>query len=305
MARKFAADLHRNMSCKLSGIYSRNANAAFQLAQQYNATAFESLESILQSEVDIIYIATPHPSHLAHSLAAIEAGKAVLCEKPFTLNSRQAESVCTAAKNGKVFLMEAMWTRFLPSMRRISEIVQAGEIGEIENITTSFGYDASNDPDCWVFKKELGGGSLLDIGIYCISFTQMILKSYITKIECKAKLASSGIDLKAEWEIDFSGVKATGSCAVIEKLNNEAVIQGSKGIIRVPQFWNAKEFYLNESLINASYAGFGYQFEALEAAKCVQEGKFQSQIMPHSDTVISMEILDRIRARWGLVYEGE
>ncbi len=295
IAKRFVSDLKHARNAHLAGVFSRTPENAEAFAAEFGTKAF-TLERILEENIDVFYVATPDSFHLEHSLAAMEAGKAVLCEKPFTVNSIQAEQLIAAAKARRTFLMEAMWMRFFPATRQMLNLIRAGAIGNVRTIETSFGYAAAFNPDLRVFQRQLGGGSLLDVGVYCVSLAQMITGEAPLRVSASAEFVSTGVDEFSEWTLDFpGGASARGKAAITRKLPNEAIILGTQGSIRIPEFWHPRGFFLNERWTEANFVGLGFQFEADEVMDNIRAGRTESGELPLEHSLSVMRSLDRIR----------
>ncbi len=303
IALRFASDLQYAPNAELSGVAGRNLPNVRKFAEEFQTTAFQTYDELLNSDADVIYVATPHSSHLEHSLRAIRAGKAVLCEKPFAINCSQTEKILEAAKSKNVFVMEAMWTRFFPAIREVLSLVKSGELGSILRIETSFGYESSFDPLSRIFDPALGGGSLLDVGIYPLALTHMLLEESPAEIVASGKLSSTGVDESVSWAMTYSsGTRFLGESSVVNVLANEAVITGSDGEIRIPQFWCPKEYTLNGVTRSFDFPGRGFQFEALEVMRCLREGIMESPLQTHANSLHVMRQMESIRKMIGVRY---
>ncbi|MFL5786145.1 MAG: Gfo/Idh/MocA family protein [Bacteriovoracaceae bacterium] len=303
IARRFASDLKLVESAKLIGVAGRNYHNTQIFTQEFGGTAFSSIEELLHSNADVIYVATPHTEHKEHSLVAIRKGKAVLCEKPFTMDIKEAREVLAEAKNRKVFVMEGMWTRFFPAIGEVIDLIRQGKIGKVLQIESSFGYQSQFDPASRVFDPTLGGGSLLDVGVYSVAFAQMLMNEKASVKEAKAVMSLTGVDESLEWELAFSSdVKAKGQSSVVKILRNEAIIKGDKGVISIPRFWCPNEYFLNGLKKEFHFEGRGFQFEAMEVMNCLRKGYLESELVSHQYTLDVMETLDMIREHIGLHY---
>lgn len=299
IARRFAGDLKLLSGAELVGLVSRNQESSRNFSEEFGIKSFASIRELLSSDVDVIYIATPHSSHREHSLMAINAGKAVLCEKPFTLNYNESEEVFSLASLKKVFVMEAMWTCFFPAIQECLSLVNAGTIGQVLNIESSFGYQSTFDPASRIYDPALGGGSLLDVGVYTLAFTRMFIDEVPLTIESSAKLSSTGVDESASWNLAFpSGATAKGESSVVNDLPNEARITGTLGEIRIPLFWHPREFYLNGELRKFAYQGLGFQFEAEEVMNSLRNGLIESSRWTHQHSLEVMKLMDLVRSQW-------
>ncbi len=312
IAKKFATGLRALGDAQLVAVGSRSRDRAHAFADAFGVphrhASYEAL--VNDPQVDAIYVATPHPFHKAHSILCLEAGKPVLCEKPFAINQREAKDVIDVARRERVFLMEAMWTRFLPITRQVKAWVTKGAIGEVRMLYADFGFRANVNPKGRLFDLNLGGGGLLDIGIYPISYASMIFDAQPTTISSQAHIGDTGVDEQAAMIFGYDeGQLALISCGVRIKTPHEAKILGTDGMISVAQFWNGRTATLSaggkEEVVTLAGAGNGYECEAAEVAQCVREGKLESDLMSHADTFANMQTLDAVREQWGLKYPME
>ncbi len=313
IAHKFAVGLKAIPEGELVAVGSRNPQRADAFADQYGApnrhASYEALST--DPDIDAVYVATPHPFHKDHAIRCLEAGKAVLCEKPFTINAAEAESVVASARDNCVFLMEAMWTRYLPIMVQVRQWLDAGAIGEPLMVNADFGFRASVNPTGRLFNPALGGGALLDIGIYVVSFAAMVLGSQPAQIAAAAHLGETGVDEQTGIVLRYSsGAIANLSCAIRASTSHEARIVGSKGTIAIdPSWWRGESATLKaggrKEHIELPLEGNGYNYEAQEVARCLAAGECESAVMSLDETVALMRILDEIRAQIGLKYPME
>lgn len=295
IAGRFASDLTFVEDAELFGVAGRNAESVRKFAEDFRTRA-SSLEELLASDVDVIYVATPHSSHYEYSLEAMRAGKAVLCEKPFTLNAKEARLLFQEGKARNVFVMEAMWTRFFPAIVEILDLVKQGAIGELTQVESSFGYKSEFNETSRIYNPELGGGSLLDVGVYSLALVRMLTEEK-GQMQVTAKMSPTGVDESAAWAINFpSGLKASGSSSVTEVLGNEARLTGTRGEILIPQFWCPKEYFFNGTQHSFRFEGRGFQFEAREVMRCLRRGVNESELHSHRRTLDVMEMMDSMRA---------
>jgi predicted dehydrogenase len=346
VARLVAFDLRLVRGAELRAVASRSESSARAFAAQVGATAaYAGLDALLDDRcVDVVYIATPHHCHVDDMLRCIDAGKAVLCEKPFTLNAVDAKRAIDFAVSRGVFLMEGMWTRFIPAVKETKRRIANGELGAIRHIQASFAYPAAYDPANRLFSRELGGGALLDRGVYLISLSQYFLGDPST-ISGMATIGESGVDEQCSFQMQFRQGAIASCYAGLRSLGgNEAIIAGDAGRIRLHEpFYKAHRVSLvrlagepsmpglkarlaaaaraspfatslNRRLQAArdivaalrtethAFPGNGYQFELAEVVECLQEGRIESAIMPHADTLAVMRGMDSLRRQWGLRY---
>ena len=313
IAEQFAKGLAALDDATLVAVGSRSQTSADRFGDAYNVphrhASYEALAA--DPEVDVIYVATPHPFHAENTLLCLRAGKHVLCEKPFAINAAQAETMVAEARTRGLFLMDAMWTRFLPHMVRIRELLDARVIGEVRMLTANFGFRADFDPQSRLFNLELGGGGLLDVGIYPVALASMVLGSP-QSIASQATLGETGVDEQTAITFRYpNGQLALLSCAIRTTTLHDAVIYGTHGHIRInPPWWSPSSLTLAvdgqaEQQFSFEQIGNGYNYEAAEVMRCIRAGETESLIMPLDETLQLMRTLDATRAQWGLVYPGE
>lgn len=313
IARKFAEGLRDADGAVLAAVGSRTQATADAFGDAYGVpnrhASYEALAA--DPEVDIVYVSTPHPMHKANSLLCIAGGKHVLCEKPFTINAADAEEVLAAGNRAGVFVMEAMWTRFLPATRQVMAWIAEGAIGEVRMVEASFGFRADPDETSRLLDPALGGGALLDVGVYPISYAQMLFGGAPDTILGAAHLGSTGVDEQSAYVLRFpNGGLATLSSAVRTTTPHHAHVIGTGGWIHVHDpFWCAQRVTLQRGdhalTLDLPYKGNGYTHEAEAAMQCVRAGKREHEYMSHADTLRVMETMDALRAQWAMRYPGE
>lgn len=313
IAGDLATALQSLPDAHLVAVGSRTQASAEAFAKKFPArNIHSSYESLVQDpEVDVIYVATPHPMHKENTLMALSHGKHVLCEKPFALNSRDAESMIAFAREKKLFLMEAMWTRFFPLMYKLREILESGVLGKIQMFSADFGFRGPDDPSGRLMSPELGGGALMDVGIYPISFASMILGTP-DRISSMAHLGNTGVDESSAFILGHpNGALASLYTAIRTETPHEATIMGEKGHIRIhTHFWCPQKMTLtlegkDPEVIEMPMESNGYQYEAIEVMRCIRAGELESPVIPHNETISILKTLDTIRLQWGLKYPGE
>jgi predicted dehydrogenase len=298
---------------ELTAVGSRSAEAGADFARRFGARRHHASYADLAADpdVDIVYIATPHSGHYPNVLLCLEAGKSVLCEKPFTLNATQARELVQLARERNLFLMEAMWTRFLPALAETRRLIADGAIGEPQFLMADFGFHKAFDPQHRLFDPERGGGALLDVGVYLVSLASMLFgpPAQITSL---AHIGPSGVDERAALLFGYEGGRfAQLTTAITADTPQEATIVGSAGSIRLhAPWWKATGLTISSDgnepqTLDAPYLGNGYTHEAMEAMRCLRTGEIESRLMPLDETVAVIETLDRVRADWGLRYPGE
>jgi len=297
----------------LASVGSRDLGRAREFAASHGIpNAHGSYEALVADPaVDAVYIASPHPMHKEHCLLAIAAGKHVLCEKPFTINAAEAREVVAAARAQGVFLMEAMWSRFFPLMAALRAEIAAGTIGELRMVRADFGFRANYNPESRLFKPELGGGALLDVGCYTIHFASYFLGNPVAVASLATK-CGTGVDEQSAFILQYdAGAMAVLSTAVRTNTHYEADLIGTDGRIRIHASWyhpvratiHAVGADPRDIAFDPPSVGFVYQVD--EVAACLRAGKRESDILPLDESIAIMETMDTIRGQWGLTYPGE
>ncbi|NLF32054.1 MAG: Gfo/Idh/MocA family oxidoreductase [Planctomycetes bacterium] len=312
IAGQFARGLAACESGVLTAIGSRSQAKADAFGDEHGIPrrhgSYEAL--VADGDVDAIYVATPHPMHHPNALLVLRAGKALLCEKPFTVNASQAREVVAAARRAGVFCMEAMWSRFLPSVRQAADLVRQGAIGEVRMIQADFGFRTAVDPEGRLFRPELAGGGLLDVGIYPLSLAAMILGRPQAATGF-AQLGSTGVDEQAAFVVKFPGdTLALCATGVRTATPHEATILGADGQIRLTSpWWKGSSLIVSRGgtveTLKPEIVGNGYNYQADEVARCIAAGRTESDVMPLDETVALIETMDQLRAQWHLRYPME
>ena len=308
IAAKFAKGLEAVTDADLVAVGSRAQSTAEAFALKHGARrAHSSYEELATDpEVDAIYIATPHVLHRENTLTCIEGGKAVLCEKPFAMNLREAEEMVGAARSAGTFLCEAMWTRFLPGTRRVRELIASGAIGEPRQLECDFGFRTDFDPNGRLFDPALGGGALLDVGIYCVAYARMVFGSAPAEIQSTAHLGETGVDEQSAYLFRYdSGAFARMSSATRTQTAHRATISGTEGSIEIPGFWHAKEVIVNGEAESHPHLGNGYSHEAVAVADALAAGETECAEVSLEETLELAGTLDEIRGQWGLTYPAD
>ena len=313
IARKFASDLLLVEDAILMAAGSRTESSVKAFAEEFPVKyAHSSYEELVKNpEVDVIYVASPHAQHREHTILCLNHGKAVLCEKAFALNEGDAKEMIDLAIEKKVFLMEALWTKFMPHYQLVMQWIRDGKLGAIQNVTINFGFAPTPPVPQRLFDPALGGGSLLDIGIYNV-FMAMSVLGLPDHIEASMTPTSSGIDEQCAILFKYNnGAMAQLFCSFSTNLATEADIAGREGRIRLTsRFYEPStsiEFYPgrvdSKQIIDFhKEPGWGYQYEIKHVNHCLREGLTESPIMSHSDTLTLMRVLDKIRAIAGIRY---
>ena len=296
----------------IAAVGSRSLENAQKFSANFGGTAYGSYQELVADPtVDAIYVATPHPAHHDNVILALNAGKPVLCEKPFAVNSKEAQAMVEAASRNSVALMEAMWARFLPHYAKVREIVDSGVLGPILSIHADHGQRLADIGIARLIDPELAGGALLDLGIYPISFAHMILgnPSHITS---KAVMTEKGVDAQTSMIFSYdSGAQAVLTTTMIEQTPCRAVVAGLHGWLEIDRtVYNpaAMRIVLNDGTVTEypnTYAGHGLREQAEAFKQLVRSGKLESDILTWADTVDIMKSLDTVRAQIGLKYPFE
>jgi predicted dehydrogenase len=313
ISRAFATALRDTPDAVLAGVASRGIGGAQSFASQFGAgAAYGSYQALADApDIDIIYIGTPHPMHAENARMALGGGKAVLCEKPFTMNRREAEAVAALAREKKLFLMEAMWTRFMPALAEVKRIIAAGEIGRPTQVIADFGFAATLDPAHRVNNPALGGGALLDLGIYPLSIAADLLGP-VDNVQAQALMGPTGVDIHTGFTLRHtSGALSICSCSLRARTPAELTVAGEFGHIRMnTMFHRATSISVvladgTSRTVPTPYLGNGYVHEAIEAGRCLREGLLESPGMTVSDTLALVGVLDTIRGQIGLHYPAD
>lgn len=313
IAGKFAEDLSLLPAANLHAIASRSEERAAAFAKEYDVPAcYGSWKDIpADPDIDIVYVATHHPFHFENTLACLKAGKAVLCEKPFTMNKGELKVLSDVAREKKVFLMEAIWTRFLPSTRKVLEIAGGGELGKLQDIYADFGFRKEFDPVHRLYDPAKGGGALLDIGIYPV-FISQLLAGVPSDVTASARFAETGIDQSCNMVFNHdNGIVSSLNCTLMADTPTEANLMFELGRIRMESLWYAPgpiTLHRKEQKperIEFPESGNGYQYEAEEVMHCLDKGLTESPLLPLGFSLDLMGTLDRVRSVCGIRYEQD
>jgi predicted dehydrogenase len=249
---------------------------------------------------------------MENTILCLKAGKAVLCEKPFALNASQVQLMISAARGKKLFLMEAMWTRFLPIIVKVREWLEQELIGPVRFLQTDFGFRGKWNPKGRLFNPELAGGALLDVGVYTVALASMVFGQQPKRITSMAHLGSTGVDEQSAMLFGYEdGQLAVLSCAVRTQTPQQAVIAGTKGTIRIHSpSWCATTATISiegkeDKTIKMPFECNGFEYEVTEVMRCIKAGKPESDIMPLDESLSIVKTMDEIRAQWGLKYPME
>lgn len=314
ISKKFATALSILPEAELAAVASRNMETAKEFAEKFNIPkAYSSYEALADDqEIDVIYIGTPHTFHLENSVMCMRKGKAVLCEKAFTINAAEAREMVRIAREENVFLMEAMIPRHIPLVKKVNNWIRDDRIGEVRMVKASRCARRKFPPGSRQLNPELGGGSLLDVGVYVISFASMIFQ--------KPPVEAIGLGHIGEWGSDEQGIAvlkydkgelADLSFALQTEAVNEAYILGTDGFIKVHEVFavpTKASLFIDKKeveVIEEPIVGNALNYEAEEVMRCLKLGLKESPFMPLDESVQIMEIMDKIRQPWGLEYSND
>jgi len=310
IAKAFTADIKQLKNHRVSAVLSRSIHTAESFSSHApTCNGFDSMDAFLkESKVDAVYVATPNPFHCSQTIEALNAGIPVLCEKPFSMDRKEADLMVKTSETNRVALLEGMWTRYLPHISRIRNLISEGTIGHIESVSACHGQNLRKSTKPRLWTKELGGGALLDLGIYVVSFAHMVLGKP-KDIIASSVFTDQGVDAKTSIIFKYDqGVIATLSCSMYDSQPNRAIISGSKGYIDIePTFYAPTSFKVctndNEIISHPNnYSGHGLREQAMELEKCIKNNQTESEKMPHAESVSVMESMDKIRALVGLTF---
>ena len=313
IANKFATALKLVEGARLGAVASRDMGKAQAFATLHGAArVYDSYEDLAADPaIDVIYVATPHGFHAEHSILCLRQGKAVLCEKPMALTARQVGEMISAAQEHRAFLMEAMWTRFLPLMGAVMGLIGPGRIGELKYIRADFGFFAAYDPAGRLYNMRLGGGSLLDIGIYPL-FLCLQLLGEPDQIVAAGRLSPTGSDETCHAILQYqNGASAVVSSTLLCQTSLTAEIAGTEGMIRIPSPWykndrlewnrtgSPVESVQLEPMVN------GFEYQIREVMSCLEKGLIESPLLTHAFSLMMSRTMDAIRGQIGVKYAGE
>ena len=312
IARALAKDLTLLEGHTIGAVGSRSISNAQSFADQFGGTAHGSYEELVNdSTIDAIYVATPHPAHHDNVILALNAGKPVLCEKPFAINAKEAQAMVDAASRNKVALMEAMWSRFLPHYAKVREIIASGVLGPILSIHADHGQRLADQNIPRLIEPQLAGGALLDLGIYPISFAHMILGNPLS-INSTAVMTDKGVDAQTSMIFTYeNGAQSILTTTMIEQTPCRAVVAGLNGWLEIDRtFYNpaSMRVVLNDGSVTqhpSTYTGHGLREQAESFKQIVQSGKMQSDVLSWQDTIDIMKTMDTVREQIGLKYPFE
>jgi len=298
----------------VQAIVAKNIDSAREFAEEEKVCEYYgNMESFLEkSRVDAVYIATPHTLHAEQAIQCLDKRIPVLCEKPIAINADQVQEMISCSKRNNTFLMEGMWIRFLPSIQKTLELIHSGAIGQVLHIRADMSYRAPKDPENRFFNPELGGGSLLDLGIYPIYLAMLLLGSP-DSVKATGRLSAEGVDEIGAALLNYnSGKYAIAESSIVTQTPLEAEVFGEKGKILIQRQWNEKppaieleQYDGNIQTIDLNWEGRGFQFEVEEVSGCIRRGAVESEKISHNFSLELMRCLDEVRKQMEVRYPGE
>lgn len=313
IARQFAEDIRHAADAALLAVGSRRLETAEAFAGLHDVPrAYASYEALLADpDIGAVYVATPHPFHFECVMACIDAGKAVLCEKPLGMNAAQTAAMIDAAHEKGVFLMEGVWSLFFPAMAKVRELIATGAIGTVRMMRADFCFRIPFDATFRLFAPALGGGALLDVGVYPLALAQMVYGAEPTSVKTHVNLAATGVDEQAVMTLHYAnGAMASLACASRVAMPQEALIAGTSGYIRIPERFSQPDALVlvvdgKEERLTFPRTGYGYHLEIEAATRCIAEGALECGVATHAASLSVANTADRIRKGWGLRYPNE
>lgn len=309
IAEKAAITLNGLTECEAYAVGSRTLEKAEAFAKQWNITkAYGSYgELIAAPEIDLIYIGTPHSHHFDVTREALLAGKPCLVEKAFMANARQAEEILTIARNRRVFLAEAIWTRYQPAVGIVRNLINSGRIGEPRLVTATLGYSMGDKPR--IMRPDLCGGALLDLGVYALNFVRMFFSADIVSIDSQCVKSKTGMDLTNAITLVLEdgmlcNLQSSAACVG----DNIGVIAGTEGNLIIDNINNPQKITVNGpnrtyiDTIHVPQQITGYEYQFLACREALIEGLLEPREMPHDETLYIMQIMDSLRQKWGVHY---
>ncbi|MCA9833024.1 MAG: Gfo/Idh/MocA family oxidoreductase [Thermomicrobiales bacterium] len=310
IAKIFARDLPLARSAELVAVGSRSQEKADAFGDMFNIPRrYDSYEGIVNDpDIDVVYVATPHPWHHDITIQLLNAGKNVLCEKPMAMNVAETREMIEAARANGCFLMEAIWTRFRPAMVKVREFLNDGTIGEVQYLTATMGWNNPFDADFRLFNKDLGGSALLDAGIYAVQMVQMVLGKPVEMVSV-ATLGESGVDENCMITTRHAnGGVANAGITVRASSRNLCMIAGSNGTIVMDHDWHRPSTFTlfragqEPEFFDCSHEGIGYQFEMNEVEDCLRGGIIEHPVISWSDSLEIAQIMQDALRSWGVTF---
>ena len=314
IAHRFSEAVQKgNTGGLLEAIASRDILKAKDYQKEYGyKRAYGDYQSLYKDpDIDLVYVATPHDFHYQQMMEILDNGKHIICEKSFTLNATQAKAVFDKAKEKSLFVMEAMWTRFLPTIKEVLQVIDQGLIGKVQHVEANFCINAKVNQYHRLRNPKLGGGALLDLGIYPLTFSRLIL-GYPIDISVDCKLDPiTGVDFSEEIILEYEDARAKLKASMVDSLPMTAHIKGEDGLIIVDEFFQSQEarVYNKEGqmikLVKHPFLVNGFEYEIKSAIDAIGEGLIENPMMPHSESLNILRQMDQIRKKMGVSYPSE
>lgn len=312
IAVTLAETMNKMPEVECYGVASRDLEKAKVFAKEHGFQhAFGSYEGMLaDEEVELIYIATPHSHHYRHMKMCLDAGKHILCEKSFTVNEKQAEEIFRIAKEKKLLVTEAIWTRYMPSRKIINDLLDEKVVGDVRKMTANLNYPLLDKER--IVKPELAGGALLDVGIYPLNFAYMHFGDKVDRIVSAAQMTEAGVDGENGMILLYEdGRMAVLNSGIHGKSDSEGIFYGTFGCMVVEninnpesiKIYNTDRILIREIEVPEQISG--YEYEITETISCIKEGKLECPSMPHAETLKMMQVMDNLRADWKMKYPDE
>ncbi|MEP6466651.1 MAG: Gfo/Idh/MocA family oxidoreductase [Parafilimonas sp.] len=311
IAKDFVEDLKyvESTTCEVGPVLGRNVEHTKEFVKNFGGKTITTLEDFIRDKPDAVYIATPHTLHFKHALSCIENKIPVLCEKPLAINEQQVNGLISASQKNKIFLMEGMWTRFLPSFEFLFKTIQSGIIGEVLHLHADMSFIAEKNNNNRFFNPALGGGSLLDVGGYSIYLSYFLLGIPDAIFAC-GKITELNIDETCGMMLRYkNGYFAMLESSIITQTENSAWIYGSEGTICIKKPWTEHPEKIEVMLNNKpsfehipSWPGRGFQYEIEEVITCLKQGKIESDLLPHKSSLDVVKIMDEVRSQLKVIY---
>lgn len=312
IAEKVVEVFHSLPELECYTVASRAPGKAEDFARRHGfAKAFGSYEEMLSDpELELVYITTPHSHHFEQMMLCLQSGKHVICEKAFTMNAPQAKQIQKLAAEKGLYVAEAIWTRYMPSRAMIDSLIESGAIGRVHTLTANLSYNVAYKPR--ILDPALAGGALLDVGVYGLNFALMHFEDDIDKIESSVRLTDTGVDGSESITLLYrDGRMAVLTHSIYCRSDRQGIIHGDEGYLVVDNINNPRSISVYDP--NDNRIGYyevppqisGYEYEFQEAVRCIREGKIEADSMPMAETVKVMEIMDSLRAQWGVIYPQE
>jgi predicted dehydrogenase len=312
IANAFAKDFQFMQNAELVGIASRDKEKANAFAKEYNIPkTFTHEEMYLSNEIDAVYIATTHNFHFEQAMECLKSGKAVLCEKPITVNDTEFEKLMAVSKEKKVFLMEAMWTYFLPAVQKAKQWLDEGKIGKLKVMQGDFAFQMEKNIEGRMYNPNLAGGALLDLGVYPIAMAYFFSNTVPEKITASGALTQTGVDERLGMIFQYEDFSASLFTSMVNRMSNAFKLFGEEGYIEIPDFWKAGTARLFDKDFNQleiyedNRTSHGFIYEMQHANDLILEGKTESPVIPHSRSNAIQETMTGIRKQIGLKYPFE